>query len=79
MFFQYNEKLIKETIECFKEENGIDITPEQANEHLNCFADLFLAFAEEEPCPPSYEADEAPQVDNRGDSSIGVSNTYGTL
>jgi len=61
--FQYDEKLINETIKCFKEENDIDITPEQANEHLNCFADLYLAFAEEEPCPTSYEADKVPQAD----------------
>jgi hypothetical protein len=42
---QYSEKLITELIRCFKEEDGVDITPEEANEYLNSMAKLFLAFA----------------------------------
>ncbi len=44
MSYQYNQKLVEETIRCFKEENGLDITSEQANEYLNSLANLYLAF-----------------------------------
>ena len=46
MAFQFSEKLIKETINCFKEEDGVVITPEQADEYLASFAGLFLVFTE---------------------------------
>lgn len=42
--FQYSEKLIKEIILCFKEEDGLDISEETANEYLENFSGLFLAF-----------------------------------
>jgi hypothetical protein len=41
----FSQELIRETIACFKEENGIDISPEEANQYLHAFANLFLAFA----------------------------------
>ena len=41
----YSQKLIEETIRCFKEEDGIDISVETANEYLERFSGLFLAFA----------------------------------
>jgi hypothetical protein len=40
----FSQKLIGETIKCFKEENNLDISPEQANEYLKYFAGLYLAF-----------------------------------
>jgi len=42
--FQYSQNLIEETIKCFKEENNLDISSEQANEYLNSLANLYLAF-----------------------------------
>jgi len=52
MSFQFSENLIAETIKCFKEEDGLDVSPAQANEYLNSFADLFLAFAGGRSRPP---------------------------
>lgn len=43
--FLFSKELITETILCFKEENDIDLTPEEANEYLNSLAGLFLAFS----------------------------------
>jgi hypothetical protein len=42
---QYSDKLIEEIIECFREENNLIINKETANEYLDSFAGLFLAFA----------------------------------
>ena len=41
----FSKNLIDETIQCFKEEDGLDLSPEQANEYLHSLAGLFLAFA----------------------------------
>jgi hypothetical protein len=41
----FSQKLINETIQCFKEENNLDISEETANEYLKYFAGLFLAFS----------------------------------
>lgn len=43
--FNYSEKLIKETILCFKEEDNLDISEETANEYLENLGGLFLAFS----------------------------------
>ena len=47
----FSEKLIQEAIDCFREENGLELTPETAEEYLASFAGLFLAFAKENPRP----------------------------
>ena len=74
MPFQYSKKLIDECIQCFKDENDLDITQEQANEYLDSFAGLYLAFAEE-PDTALMSGGGAPPVDNRGGNALGVSNT----
>ena len=43
--FKYSEKLIEETIKVFKEENDLEISKETANEYLDSFAGLFLAYS----------------------------------
>ena len=43
---QFSENLILETIAVFKEEDGLDISPEIANEYLEKLSGLFLAFAD---------------------------------
>ena len=43
--FKYSDKLIDETIKVFKEEDGLDLSKETANEYLDQLAGLFLAFA----------------------------------
>lgn len=45
MEFKYSQKLIEETIKCFKEEDNLDISVETANEYLDSLGGLFLAFA----------------------------------
>ena len=52
--FHFSTKLIEETILCFKEENNQDVSSEQANEYLNSFADLFLAFTKKHPVSPLW-------------------------
>ena len=44
MEFQFSQKLIEDTIRCFKEENDVEITPKTANEYLESFAKLYLVF-----------------------------------
>lgn len=46
MFSPFPKYLIEETILCFKEENGIDLSVEEASHYLDSFAELFLAFAD---------------------------------
>ncbi len=45
MTFQFSEKLIRETIACFKEEDGLDISEETANEYLMSLSNLYLAYS----------------------------------
>lgn len=42
---KFSQQLVSDTIACFKEEDGIELTPEQAIEALEAFAGLYLAFA----------------------------------
>ena len=44
MQVKFSQKLIDETIKCFKEENGVDLSSEQANEILKHLSGLFLAY-----------------------------------
>jgi hypothetical protein len=43
--FKYSEKIIQETIKIFKEEEGLDISEETANEYCDNLGGLFLAFS----------------------------------
>ena len=62
--------------QCFKEEDGLDLSPEQANEYLHSMAGLFLAFAEKRADPIASATGGALPVDtNHGDLTLGVSNT----
>ena len=45
MSFKFSQKLIDETINCFREENGIELSPEKTEEYLDVFAKTFLAYA----------------------------------
>lgn len=47
--FKFSSKLIEETIQCFKEEDGINISPETANEYLDSLSGFFLAFTDDTP------------------------------
>lgn len=76
MTFTFSQNLISNCIKSFKEENGVDISAETANEYLNSMAGLFLAFAEGRPVPTALAAGGTLPVDKRrGDSTLGVSNT----
>ena len=41
----FSNNLIQDCIKSFKEENGVDISAETAQEYLSSFARLYLAFA----------------------------------
>ena len=72
----FSQNLINETIQCFKEEDGLDLSPEQANEYLHSLAGLFLSFAEKRADPIASATGGALPVDtNHGDLALGVSNT----
>ena len=72
----FSQNLIEQTIQCFKEEDGLDLSPEQANEYLRSMAGLFLAFAEKRADPIATATGGTLPVDtNHGDLSLGVSNT----
>jgi hypothetical protein len=43
--FIFSAELIDETVQCFKIENKLDISIEQANEYLNSLSGLYLSFA----------------------------------
>lgn len=57
MSHHYSKELISETILCFKEEDGVDISEETAEEYLNGLSGLFLAFAR-----PNLKGGEETQV-----------------
>ena len=46
MVFSFPKYLIEETIHCFKEENDIDLSAEEASQYLDSMSELFLAFAD---------------------------------
>jgi len=76
--FLFSEKLVDEITICFFEEDGISLTPEQAQEYLASLAELFLAFASKNDHPASLEAGGHSLASPKG-SDRGVSNTSGTL
>jgi hypothetical protein len=43
---KYSEKLINQTINCFRVENDLIISPEKAEEYLDSLADLYVEFAD---------------------------------
>lgn len=45
MSFQFSQKLIQETIDCFWEEDGLIISEEVANNYLMSLSDLYLAYS----------------------------------
>ncbi|HBH71428.1 MAG: hypothetical protein UU88_C0001G0033 [Parcubacteria group bacterium GW2011_GWC1_42_11] len=53
--FKFSQELIEETIQCFREENTEDISPETANEYLNSLSGFFLALADN---PSPHPKDE---------------------
>jgi hypothetical protein len=62
VFFQFPEHLIQETIQCFKDENNIELSVAEATEYLNSSSELFLVFAD-----VSLDADD---LRNEGDTPI---------
>lgn len=72
---KFSPQLVSDTIACFKEEDGIELTQEQAIEALESFAGLYLAFA-----PDGNERAGGTRLSaDDGSRSLGVSNTEGTL
>ena len=62
--FFYSPNLIQKTIENFKKENNLDISPETASEYLDGLSGLFLAFAgKQTPACPARDAGVA-EVEN---------------
>jgi hypothetical protein len=62
VFFSFPEHLIQETIQCFKDENNIDLSVAEATEYLSSSSELFLVFAD-----VSLDADD---LRNEGDAPI---------
>lgn len=72
----FSQNLIEQTIQCFKDEDGLDLSPEQANEYLRSMAGLFLAFKEKRADQIASATGGTLPVDtNHGDLTLGVSNT----
>lgn len=44
---QFSNDLIEKTIKYFKEENGLDISFETANDYLHSLGSLYIAFLDE--------------------------------
>lgn len=74
MSHRYSSKLLVETILCFKEENGLDISTEIAEEYLDGLSGVFLAFVR----PTLTGGGQTPEPSS-GVRSMGASNTHGTL
>jgi len=72
---RFPQQLVLDTIACFKEEDGVELTQEQAVEVLESFAGLYLAFTPEE----NERAGGTRLSADGGSRSLGVSNTEGTL
>jgi len=75
--FVFSPQLVKDIQLCFQDEHGVLLSPEQAQDYLTSFADLYLAFARADnqcsACAPGVRATTQDRSDR------GVSNTSGTL
>jgi hypothetical protein len=49
VLFLFGKKIIEETIQNFKEEDGLELSEQQAIEYLNSLVDLFLSFSSRGP------------------------------
>ncbi len=45
MSFKFSQKLIDETIKCFDQQSGIELSKELTQEYLDVFSKVLLAFA----------------------------------
>ncbi len=79
MPIQYSPQLILETIDCFKQEDRITLSPEQANEYLNSLGNLYLAFSKESERVAQPCASGQTLVDQSSSNFRGNSNTSDTL
>jgi hypothetical protein len=68
---RYSQQLITECISCFRDEDGIELSEEEAVEYLAGLGGLYLAFAAGGGAAPAALAAESP--------ATGVRNTCGTL
>ena len=80
----YSKPLVEKCIEYFHRVHNVDISAETANEYLRSFAKLYLAFARPNGGSLASGINAArdgavAEPEQTGGSSIGVSNTYGTL
>lgn len=76
---QYPQQLILEAISCFKQEHGLILSPEQANEYLNSLGNLYLAFSKESERIAPLCASGQTLVDQSSSNFRGNSNTSDTL
>lgn len=61
--FSFSKELEAECIACFADENGVALTPKQAQHALSSLAGLFLAFAEDgRVAPAACAAEPAPDL-----------------
>jgi hypothetical protein len=58
--FSFSKELIADTITCFKEEDGLLLSEEEAIEVLHSFAGLYLAFARGSKASPAALAAGTP-------------------
>jgi len=54
--FRYSKDLIDRTITYFQK-RGFVLSPEKASEYLESLAEVYIAFTDRRPVPPSSEAD----------------------
>lgn len=61
--FKYSKNLISKTIEVFKKEDNLDISPETACEYLDSLGGLFLSFADIETSAGAFSVAEVSCAD----------------
>lgn len=72
MSFQFSKTLIEETILCFKEEDGLDISETTANEYLMSLSNLYLAYS----MPSSTPSDNLLEEDVDGKASVELDSNH---